>query len=192
MPTLKDETLPHLSQLDRARLAGGGMKRAEGFECFNCGCACKYGELSCPRCQTMFASGGRTRKLKDEVTVYQQDRKRSTGEVFVEPNQSITLHINGASMALPASMSLIIGRASDIPGDVQPDIDLNPFRAGEYGVSRHHVKISRGRESAQVTDLGSSNGTFLNGRPIGANTTRLLRNGDEIQLGHLKVNVTFG
>jgi hypothetical protein len=191
VPAYNDDTLPEISAKDRARLTSSSPQSASAFECFNCGWDCKVGELACPKCQTMFASGGRTRKLKDEVIVYQQDKKRITGDVFVTSAQTIQLHIEGACVELPVQTNLIVGRASGASDDTQPDVDLGPFKAGDYGVSRQHIKITRVRESIQIADLGSSNGTFLNGRRIAPNITRLLRNGDELQLGYLKVRVTF-
>src|SRR5258705_4802961 len=61
-----------------------------GFECFNCGYACKTGELSCPNCLTMFSTGGRTRKLADAVTYHQPDQKWPTGDVFLATQQILT------------------------------------------------------------------------------------------------------
>ncbi len=57
------------------------------------------------------------------------------------------------------------------------------------GVSRQHFKIDRGETGEyRVTDLGSSNGTYLNDRPVKVGT---LRDGDVIQFGKyaLTVNV---
>jgi DNA-binding response OmpR family regulator len=47
-------------------------------------------------------------------------------------------------------------------------------------VSRHHAVIERGAEGYVLSDIGSKNGTFVNGEPIG--NGYLLRDGDEIQI----------
>ncbi len=53
------------------------------------------------------------------------------------------------------------------------------------GVSRQHFRISRGDTGEfRVTDLGSSNGTYLNDRPVKVGT---LRDGDVIQFGKYSV-----
>jgi len=55
------------------------------------------------------------------------------------------------------------------------------------GVSRQHFKIDRGETGEyRVTDLGSSNGTYLNDRPTKVGT---LRDGDVIQFGKYSVTV---
>ena len=57
------------------------------------------------------------------------------------------------------------------------------------GVSRQHCKLDRGDTGEwRVTDLGSSNGTYLNDRPVKVGT---LRDGDVVQFGKysLLVNV---
>lgn len=50
------------------------------------------------------------------------------------------------------------------------------------GVSRHHAAFEPTAGGARVTDLGSSNGTFLNGRRLEAPAE--LAEGDEVLLGH--------
>jgi pSer/pThr/pTyr-binding forkhead associated (FHA) protein len=57
------------------------------------------------------------------------------------------------------------------------DCDL---RLGDAGISRHHCLIRvRGKE-ATVTDLGSSNGTYLNGQRV--RSQAVLHAGDELTL----------
>jgi pSer/pThr/pTyr-binding forkhead associated (FHA) protein len=60
-----------------------------------------------------------------------------------------------------------------------PDCDL---RLAEQSVSRHHciLRQSPGGEVI-VHDLGSSNGTFVNGERV--RSQALLRSGDELRLG---------
>ena len=71
----------------------------------------------------------------------------------------------------------------------QAYLDLEDYGAFDKGVSRTHAKIVRDDDSFFVEDLGSSNGTFVNGTPIGANKTFSLDNGDELRLGDLKMTV---
>jgi pSer/pThr/pTyr-binding forkhead associated (FHA) protein len=51
----------------------------------------------------------------------------------------------------------------------------------DSAVSGHHARISWDSESWQIDDLGSRNGTYVNGRRI-AQPTALLA-GDEIRMG---------
>lgn len=49
-------------------------------------------------------------------------------------------------------------------------------------ISRSHARITRDDQGYAIRDLGSRNGTFVNGAPIGAEPVRL-KNGDLIVLG---------
>jgi predicted component of type VI protein secretion system len=53
------------------------------------------------------------------------------------------------------------------------------------GVSRLHAELRKEGDGWTVTDMGSSNGTFLNGQKISA--TQLIKAGDEIGLGKYSV-----
>ena len=64
----------------------------------------------------------------------------------------------------------VIGRAADAA-----------VRVDSLDVSRHHARIVVAAGAATLEDLGSKNGTRLNGRPIAAATE--LRDGDRIEVG---------
>jgi pSer/pThr/pTyr-binding forkhead associated (FHA) protein len=57
-------------------------------------------------------------------------------------------------------------------------------------ISRHHCMIRLGNAEATVLDLGSSNGTFVNGQRVRSQAT--LQNGDELQVGTCKFIVELG
>ncbi len=60
----------------------------------------------------------------------------------------------------------------------------NGIRFADLGVSRRHATIvSDASGEAWVTDLGSSNGTFLNGDRLPAHTPHQLRDGDRLRIG---------
>jgi pSer/pThr/pTyr-binding forkhead associated (FHA) protein len=107
------------------------------------------------------------------------------------PLTPILCEINGKHLTLPLSNSLVIGRTTMVPGDVGPDVGLNDFCAAQHGVSRQHIRIIRKRNVVYVSDLNSSNGTCLNGRPLPRNCYRVLNSGDELQLGSLKLTLNF-
>ena len=48
------------------------------------------------------------------------------------------------------------------------------------GISRYHARILVAEDTATLEDLGSKNGSYVNGTPV---TTRRLADGDEIRLG---------
>ena len=55
------------------------------------------------------------------------------------------------------------------------------FRLPDTGVSRRHLEISWDGQTATLTDLGSTNGTTVNGNPV---QTWQLGDGDVIRAGH--------
>ena len=66
--------------------------------------------------------------------------------------------------------------------DITNDIVIN-----DRETSRHHLRLLRSGESLSVEDLGSTNGTFVNGKRVSGVTA--LQNGDMIGLGE---TVTLG
>ena len=58
-----------------------------------------------------------------------------------------------------------------------------PFLVGAGGLSRRHFKVWQDGEDWKIEDLGSRNGTALNGEPI--TKIEALRDGDWIEAGHL-------
>src|SRR5688572_30987928 len=69
-----------------------------------------------------------------------------------------------------ATGDTVIGRGSNT------DIQIN-----EDGISRKHAKIVRAADgTAKIQDLGSTNGTYLNGRRIELDA---LREGDRVRIG---------
>jgi predicted component of type VI protein secretion system len=76
----------------------------------------------------------------------------------------------------PLSERLRIGRV------VENDLALN-----DEQVSRKHAVIERAGEGYQISDLGSVNGTLVNGSPIGMPTE--LKPGDVVQIGETRLAV---
>ncbi len=70
-----------------------------------------------------------------------------------------------------------------------PDVDLSPYEAYTQGVSRLHSCLKIINQRVVITDLGSSNGTRVNGQKIMPHIDYPLNHGDVIALGKLKVQV---
>ena len=87
---------------------------------------------------------------------------------------------------------VIIGRSTK--GSVlAPDIDLTNKQASDLGVSRLHLSIRFDAEhqAVLVSDLGSANGSFINGQRMMPKEVRVLRHGDELRLGKLVLLTSF-
>lgn len=66
-----------------------------------------------------------------------------------------------------------------------PDLDLAEHDRGV--ASRHHAIINRQNDVYTLTDLGSTNGTRLNGAPIAPQQPQRLRSGDKIKIGEVEM-----
>ena len=87
---------------------------------------------------------------------------------------------NAAGTTIEVEDELEIGRAADGAGALAADVEI----------SRRHARIARSGSGYTVEDLGSRNGTFLNGHRI--EKPEMLGVGDEIQLGGTTMIVQVG
>jgi len=90
----------------------------------------------------------------------------------------------------PLTKELNIGRL-DAATATFPDLDLTSYSGLEKGVSRRHAKITRRGRETFIEDLGSVNGTLLNGKRLTPYLQHPLTSGDEIQAGRLVLRVRF-
>jgi len=102
--------------------------------------------------------------------------------------------LQGRKHEFTQSTRCLIGRSSDC------DIQL-PTTLEFMEVSRHHCVLKIDPPSLEVRDLGSRNGTFINGENIGQRRSRefpgaseegtwhTLKEGDELRLGSLILRV---
>jgi len=74
---------------------------------------------------------------------------------------------------------------------ITPDVDLNPFDGFDNGISRLHatIKINAKNQTVHVVDLGSANGTSVNGYEIPSNSEVPLGHEDILTLGKLHIKV---
>ena len=87
---------------------------------------------------------------------------------------------------------LIIGRSTE-NSPMVPDVDLADYQAADLGVSRLHTALQFDKTHAalQIYDLGSANGTFINGQKLIPKEVRVLRHGDEVRLGRFVLRAFF-
>lgn len=108
----------------------------------------------------------------------------------LQPGQ-IVLTVPGAPkpVTLEGKQEYRLGRETTDQAPV--DVNLNPYGAREKGVSRVHASLRIDRQQVLLMDLGSSNGTQLNGTTLAPNEPARLENGDEIRLGKLAIKIHF-
>jgi hypothetical protein len=72
---------------------------------------------------------------------------------------------------------------------MEGQIDLTGYDAVKKGVSREHCKIELRDDQLFVTDLGSTNGTFIGSKRLEPNQTQILPRGTELVIGRLPVHI---
>jgi len=83
-----------------------------------------------------------------------------------------------------------LGR-SDPACDIFPELDLTEDLGREHGVSREHTCIYQQGNTVKVEDLASTNGTLLNGQRLDPYIPEPLRDGDQLQIGKLLIQVSL-
>lgn len=78
----------------------------------------------------------------------------------------------------------MVGRQS-AEDKIYPELDLSIFPENS-GVSRRHAQIVRAEGQVLLEDLGSANGTFLNGNRLVPGSQHPLKNQDEVRFGSLR------
>jgi hypothetical protein len=111
---------------------------------------------------------------------------------YLSPDAKVVLTVlpSEECLELPLTTQVILGRIESTGGG--DDIfDLARFDAYKLGVSRRHCMLQRHGTYLLVTDLGSSNGTFLNGKRILPSQHHIVADGDDLVLGALHFIVKF-
>lgn len=107
------------------------------------------------------------------------------------PKGFITSAASGEIFALLPDREMMIGRG-DPSRDIVPDITLKDEEAVSSGVSRIHAKILCEGNKFYISDLNSTNSTYLNGEKLPAQQPALLHDGDEIELGRYLLRLKLG
>lgn len=164
--------------------------------------------IVCPNCKhnnmagTMFCSEcGAQLFARDTLTTQTIATDKLGGSVAEAPIPSAiptvggedawgTLHLleTGQVIPLSARNEYTLGRISE-GQPIMPDIDLSPYQAYANGVSRLHAVIKRDNQRVILMDLGSANGSYVNGKRLTSNVEQVLNHGDIISLGKLKIQV---
>jgi predicted nucleic acid-binding Zn ribbon protein len=97
--------------------------------------------------------------------------------------------VPGTNISLPlprGKVECIVGREDPI-SNIYPDIDLTDYGGDESGVSRQHARLTLQGSQYYITDMQSTNYTYINKQRLQPNLAKPLRDGDEVQFGRLKL-----
>ncbi len=157
--------------------------------CENCGKGNLPSEKYCYACGHILPAG-----LQAVATAGLPDSELKPqlrwGTAYFGDHMFLRVHVQDANELIEKAFEkdCVLGRT--VPEDGQ-GIDLSPYQAVDLGVSRQHAKLTRQSATIMVQDLGSTNGTFLNGQKLMPYQPRVLRNEDVLSLGRLELRVSF-
>jgi hypothetical protein len=100
---------------------------------------------------------------------------------FYLPTRSEPLIVTGAK-------TITIGRR-DPKRNINPRIDLTEDDGAKLGVSRLHAELNLVNEDYYLKDMGSSNGTWVNKTKLEPYQPHIVKTGDEIRIGQIKIGV---
>lgn len=194
------ERIPELDKITSS------SEPSTGPVCPTCGHRNRPGVLLCENCGTNLMTGKQTtvgtRDLREqeaekaaEDSLLDTEQRKAVemagGSVFNE-EMVLRVEIEGGStpMLVYPKQEIIIGRRDPNTGGM-PDVDLTAYAGYRMGVSRRHAAIRLQEKHLNLSDLGSSNGTFLNGTRLSAHRPYQLRDGDEVRLGQMVLRLFF-
>jgi hypothetical protein len=159
--------------------------------CLNCKSQEPDGTIFCSECGTQLTevNSAQTQKFTPSTKELRESMEYSS-EIPDKGGTWISLHLLDSGQILPFSekTEFTLGRLSDNQ-PIEPDIDLSPYKAFDNGVSRLHAVIRHNEGNIVLVDLGSSNGSYINGIRIMPNIEHHLRHGDVVALGKLKMQI---
>ncbi len=161
--------------------------------CSKCSHVNMAGALFCSECGARL--GASDPLTTQNIKTNQMNEAPRQGPIPVAPppaafNNWVTLHLLDTGQVLPLAErnEFTLGRISE-GQPIMPDVDLSPYQAYVRGVSRLHAVLKREASHVFLMDLGSSNGTYVNGKRLTPNVDHALSNGDVVALGKLKIQI---
>jgi len=162
--------------------------------CSNCNHTNLDGAMFCAECGSqLVGKDSLTTQTIDTKKFDRTNEKRPKNDMYQSFDGSDawgSLHLLDTGQVLPLSArnEFTMGRISE-GQPIMPDIDLSPYQAYAAGVSRLHGVIKRDGNHIIFIDLGSANGTYINGKRLTPNVEQVLNHGDIIALGKLKLQI---
>ena len=133
-----------------------------------------------------------TQKIQTVETLREVERNtvriRTTPPLPLQSWMSLLIIESGQILPLAERTEFTLGRSAE-GQPIVPDVDLSSYNAYANGVSRLHAAIKLVNKRIVVVDLGSSNGTYLNGVRLSPYIETPVSHGDLIFLGKLKIQL---
>jgi len=162
-----------------------------GIICPKCGRSNVQGSLFCQGCYTVLEGAliaTAVVNLDEIAPATTPDTAPADNLNRLNPN-AVVLSIGPEHQRLVVlvTQEAVLGRLT--PNQAQPIIDLSEYRAFENGVSRRHALFKRTAKGLTIQDMGSSNGTWLNGTLLGSFQPYSIVSGDHLRLSLLDIMI---
>lgn len=165
----------------------------EWVNCPHCGKSNQRHEVLCYACGHLLRSA----HTENETQALAETNDLSYSNDFFGEDTVLVLRARTSGRTYEArpqrsDHEIVIGRSTP-DSAVVPDIDLADQDGDKLGVSRLHLTLRYDERyhTISVFDMGSANGTYINGQRLHAHEVRVLRDTDELRLGRLVLGVAF-
>lgn len=127
-----------------------------------------------------------------QVSESEDETENEADRMHFDETMSLIFEIVGSSamLTLEISQDIIVGR-SDATDNYSAGLDLTQYGAYQLGLSRKHARIRRNGVQLELEDIDSRNGTFVNEQQLDSHVPYVIRNGDIVRFGNMKVQLRF-
>lgn len=148
----------------------------------------------CVHCQSPLHPGEgagfrTTRKVSPEFQTFDTDElQRRLG--IPADGIMVILQESGQEIAIVKEKRFILGRK--VENIHETILDLSAYGAYGLGVSRLHLLIQKTKNGYEVSDMDSTNGTWLNDEELIPNKFYPINSGARIRMGKMYIALLFG
>jgi hypothetical protein len=167
--------------------------KVSGQVCPTCRNTNELEAVVCMYCGTAlgdpFLDPGARTKATELPTIASENISGWTVNEKAVPEGGIAVYVEGAfdPVYTNASEEFVIGRKV---GDTATGLlDLAPLGGYHLGLSRRHASLRRTEDGYEICDLGSVNGTWLNGERLIPHKAYPLPSGSHLRLGSMRLYV---
>jgi hypothetical protein len=167
----------------------------KGKFCPACQMVNEYTAEKCIYCDTVLAGPSHetptTEKMAAALLNKQKDFFSINIDITSIPAGDLVIYIAGEEepVVFMQPTYVLLGRGMETGNQVT--LDLGPHDGASRGVSRMHAEISRVVDGFAITDLASTNGTWVNQERLLVGKSHLLSGIDIVTLGRMKLMVLF-
>ncbi len=126
----------------------------------------------------------------EAVRLYQAEQASARHTPIFAGEVALRLNIDDTAegLAYVLQTEAVIGRGDPLV-DIPPEVDLTAYGAYQMGLSRRHALLRLRDGRLELLDLGSRNGTFVNGLRLTAHQPMALATADELRLGRMLLHL---